>query len=138
MALGRQHDIQLSHDEPSHEHSDERAHERLLECVEECLNCLAVCTTTLQHCLAKGGALSDIHLVGVLMDCAEICQTNANFMLRGSPFHVVTCSACAELCRACEETCRAIRGDEQLEQCADECALAAAACGEMAATERGA
>ena len=31
----------------------------------------------------------------VLLDCAEICQTSANFMLRGSPLHTNTCAACA-------------------------------------------
>ena len=29
-------------------------------------------------------------------------------MLRGSPYHVITCAACAELCRACEEACRGV------------------------------
>ena len=47
-------------------------------------NCHAVCTLSLQHCLASGGEHTEINLVGVLLDCAEMCQTSANFMLRGS------------------------------------------------------
>ena len=66
--------------------------------------------------------LTEINLVGLLLDCAEMCQTSANFMLRGSPYHVITCGACAELCRACEEACRGVTGDEQLTHCADVCA----------------
>jgi hypothetical protein len=73
-----------------------------------------------------------VNLVGVLLDCADICQTSANFMLRGSPYHVVTCAACAELCRACEEGCRAAVRDEQLVHCAEVCAACAESCERMA------
>ena len=71
-------------------------------------------------------------LVGVLLDCAELCQVSADFMLRGSPFHTVTCAACAELCRACEEACRAVGDDEQMAHCADVCAACAESCTRMA------
>jgi hypothetical protein len=112
---------------PSHEH----AQDELLECVEECLNCHAVCTITLQHCMAKGGALTELNLVGLLLDCAEICQTSANFMLRGSPYHIITCGACAELCRACAAACDAIPDDEQMAHCAEVCGECAESCGRM-------
>jgi hypothetical protein len=85
------------------EPSDQHTHDEMQECIEECLNCHAVCTMTLQHCIATGGDHTEVNLIGILLDCAEICQTSANFMLRGSPYHVVTCASCAELCRACEE-----------------------------------
>src|SRR4026207_1082994 len=97
--------------EPDHEHDE--GHDELQHCIEECLNCHAVCTMTAQYCLTEGGedagrhsiggVLAGVNLIGVLLACAEICQVSANFMLRGSPHHVVTCMACAELCRACEE-----------------------------------
>ena len=113
--------------------SDDQAYDELQECIEECLNCHAVCTMTLQHCLASGGPqLTDVNLVGLVLDCAEICQVSANFMLRGSPYHVITCAACAELCRACEESCRGVSGDEQVMHSADVCAGCATACDRMA------
>lgn len=111
----------------SHDH----AQDELLECVEECLNCHAVCTMTLQHCMAKGGQHTELNLVGLLLDCAEMCQTSANFMLRGSPYHVVTCGACAELCRACANACNVLPDDEQLVHCAEVCAECAASCDTM-------
>ena len=44
----------------SHEH----AHDEMQECIEECLNCHAVCTLTLQHCIASGGGeLTEVNLV---------------------------------------------------------------------------
>ena len=33
----------------------EQTHDDMQECIEECLNCHAVCTMTLQHCIASGG-----------------------------------------------------------------------------------
>ena len=110
---------------------DEQTHDDMQECIEECLNCHAVCTMTLQHCIASGGDRTEVNLVGILLDCAEMCQTSANFMLRGSPYHVITCGACAELCRACEEACRNVQDDEQLAHCADVCASCAEACDRM-------
>ena len=108
-------------------------HEMLQHCIEECLNCHATCTATAQYCLAEGGPLADADHIGLLLDCAEICQTSANFMLRGSPYHPITCLACAELCRACEESCRTIAAeDEQLALCADACAECAQHCERMA------
>jgi hypothetical protein len=112
--------------------ADEHTHDAMQECIEECLNCHAVCTMTLQHCIATGGEHTEVNLIGILLDCAEICQTSANFMLRGSPYHVVTCAACAELCRACEEACRGITADEQLAHCGDVCVTCAESCDRMA------
>jgi len=112
----------------SHQHT----HDAMQECIEECLNCHAVCTMTLQHCIATGGEHTEVNLIGILLDCAEICQTSANFMLRGSPYHVVTCAACAELCRACEDACRAVTADEQLAHCGEVCAACAESCDQMA------
>ena len=114
-----------------HEHE----HDSMQEGIESCLNCHAVCTMTAQHCLVTGGEHADVNIVGVLLDCAEICQTSANFMLRGSPFHPITCAACAELCRACEEVCRSLAGDEQLDDCAELCAICADSCEAMAQAE---
>jgi len=133
MARGDGHDHEHEgHGHAGHEHDE--AQDRLLECIEECLNCHVSCTMTVQHCLASGGELADVNLVGVLLDCAELCQTTANFMLRGSPYHALTCAACAELCRLCEEVCRADGdSDEQLTHCAEVCATCAELCETMVA-----
>lgn len=122
-----------AHDAGAHDHEHDHAHEELQECIEECLNCYAACTMTAQHCLITGGEMAGVDLVSVLLDCAELCHTSANFMLRGSPYHTITCGACAELCRACAEGCSSIEGDEQLEHCAEMCTACAESCERMAA-----
>lgn len=120
----------MSHDHHDHDHDHDDDHETH-DCIEKCLNCHASCTMTAQYCLAEGGTMADPEHVGVLLDCAEISQTSANFMLRGSPFHAGTCAVCAELCRAAETACRAFPEDEQLAECADACAQCAESCERM-------
>lgn len=122
----------------THDHADDLGPDgdMLQACIEECLNCHVACTTTAQYCLSQGGAHADPDHVGLLLDCAEICQTSANFMLRGSPYHPIVCLACAELCRACEESCRSVDpDDEQMRLCAESCATCAEHCERMAETD---
>lgn len=121
------------HHDHDHEHAHDHEHDELQECIEECLNCYAGCTITAQHCLASGGKLAEVNLVGVLLDCAELCNVSANFMLRGSPYHAITCAACAEICRECAEGCRTVEDDEQLAHCAEMCDQCAESCERMAA-----
>ena len=52
--------------EPDHEHDEE--HDELQRCIEECLNCHAVCTMTAQYCLTEGGEHADVNIIGVLLD----------------------------------------------------------------------
>ena len=139
MARGHQHGTAESshrhahHHDHEHDHDHELDHDRLQECIEECLQCHAVCTMTVQHCLVKGGEHAEVDIVGVLLDCAEICQTSANFMLRGSPYHALTCTTCATICQVCAEACASVDDDEQLAHCAEVCTSCAESCAQMAA-----
>lgn len=123
------------HTHDAMDEGQDHEHDEIQQCIEECLNCHASCTMTAQYALGEGGDKADPGLVGVLLDCAEICQTSANFMLRGSPYHGATCAACAELCRAAEEALREFADDEQLAHCAETCATCAASCEQMAAMD---
>ena len=123
------------HDHADHDHDHE--HDEMDECIEVCLQSHVICTMTAQYALAQGGQLADVGTVGLLLDCAEICQTSANFMVRGSPFHTTTCAACAEVCRACAEACRGFAGDEHMEHCADVCEACAESCAAMSAGSAG-
>ena len=136
MARGHHHGTaEASHGhghDHDHDHDHELDHDRLQECIEECLQGHAVCAMTVQHCLVKGGEHAEVDIVSVLLDCAEICQTNANFMLRGSPYHALTCTTCAAVCQVCAEACGSI-DDEQMAHCAEVCASCAESCEQMAA-----
>jgi len=125
----------------AHDHDHGEAHDHhdaMDDCIEACLQCHVVTTMTAQYCLAQGGEMADMSHVGLLLDTAEIAQTSANFMLRGSPFHTLACGVCAELCRACAEACRSIPGDdEHLLHCAQICESCASHCEEMVEEEEG-
>jgi hypothetical protein len=106
---------------------------KLQECVDNCTECHAICVATAQHCLELGGEHAAPHHIRTLLDCAQICQTSADFMLRQSAHHPAVCRCCAELCRACEEECRRMAGgDELMRRCAEACARCAESCDRMA------
>jgi hypothetical protein len=104
------------------------------QCIEECTRCHAICLQTAGHCLELGGKHADPAHIRLLLDCAEMCQTSANFMLGGSDLHQRICTACAEVCRACAEDCeRMAAGDQMMKDCAEECRRCAESCERMAA-----
>ncbi len=104
----------------------------LQSCIALCGECHEVCLQTVTHCLDKGGRHAEAGHIRLLLDCAEICATSANFMLRGSDLHAATCGACAEVCDRCAEDCRRFGDDEVMRHCAELCVRCAELCHEMA------
>jgi hypothetical protein len=100
-------------------------------CIEDCLSCHAVCLDTVSYCLEQGGKHVEAEHIRTLLDCAEICQTSANFMLRDSSFHAYTCDICAEICEECAEQCEQFTNDEQMQACTESCRRCAASCQDM-------
>jgi len=89
---------------------------------------------TLDHCLQMGGRHAEAGHIRKLMDCAEICNSAASFMLRGSDEHAKTCAVCAEICIHCAESCERIAGDDAtMKKCAEMCRRCATSCERMAA-----
>ena len=103
------------------------------QCIQECLNCHRVCLSTVAYCLQMGGQHAGATHITLLLDCAEICQTSANFMLRGSQFHMRTCGVCAEVCDRCAEDCAQFGDDRMMQECAQACRRCAESCRRMAA-----
>jgi len=101
------------------------------KCIDECLSCHSICTDTTDYCLKKGGNHAEARHIRTMMDCAEICQTSANFMLRGSELHTNTCAACAVVCEACAKSCDTIEDDETMKRCAEACRRCAEECRRM-------
>jgi hypothetical protein len=66
---------------------------------------------------AGGMELDPVHL-RLLLDCAQICETAADFMSRNSPYHLYLCEVCAAICEACAESC-ALAG--AMKECAAVC-----------------
>ncbi len=105
----------------------------MLQCIEVCLDCHKACLQTIPYCLQQGGMHAESNHIRLMMDCADICQTSANFMLRGSDLHSITCGACAEICERCAADCDRMGGDDtRMAACAEECRRCADACRQMA------
>jgi hypothetical protein len=101
------------------------------ECVDHCLACHRICLQmAMNHCLETGGQHVEPPHFRLMMNCAEICQTSANFMLSGSDLHHLTCGVCAEVCRRCAEDCARV-GD--MDECVRACRVCAESCEKMAA-----
>lgn len=107
-------------------------HEHMQRCIREYLQCHSVCLETVTHCLHTGDKHAEAGHIRLLLDCVEICQTSANFMLRGSDLHTHTCGVCAEVCERCARSCEQMGNDEQMQACAEACRRCAESCRRMA------
>jgi len=101
-------------------------------CIDECVRCHEICLATIPYGLEQGGAHTDEAHVNLLLDCANISQAAADFMLRGSDEYGRICAACAALCQRCAEDCDRFVGDEVMHACAESCRHCADACDQMA------
>lgn len=103
----------------------------LSDCVQDCLESHKMCLETARYCMDKGGKHVSTKHLSLLLDCAEICQTTANSLLRRSSQHAVICEACARVCEACASDCDSFAADAQMRQCALTCRTCAQSCRDM-------
>jgi hypothetical protein len=106
--------------------------QEMRDCIQACTDCHEICLETISHCLSMGGKHADPAHIKLLQDCAQICATSADFMLRGSEYHAETCGTCAILCEACADSCESMAdGDELMMRCAETCRACAESCRSM-------
>ncbi len=84
------------------------------------------------YCLQKGGMYAEPEKINWILDCAELCQTNANFMLRTSLMYARICAICAVVCDRCAQECEKMSYDPQMKACAQICRHCAESCRQMA------
>jgi hypothetical protein len=108
----------------------------ITQCIDACESCHRVCVDTVSYCLAQGGRHAALAHVRLLLDCAQICDTTKDFMVRGSNLHGTACQACADVCDACAAACEQFTGDAQMTACAQKCRSCADACRRAARVTR--
>lgn len=107
--------------------------QEMQDCISNCMNCHAVCLETISHCLSMGGEHASPKHIGLLQDCAQICATSADFMLRMSDYHPQIFGVCADICESCAKDCESMAdGDDFMQRCADACRRCAESCRQMA------
>lgn len=103
-------------------------------CIDNCLQCFAACEETKAHCIELGRRHVDSQHLTSLADCAVLCSTSANLMLRMSPLHARACGLCADACDRCRESCERVdSNDDTMRRCIDLCERCADSCRRMAA-----
>ncbi|HWD27548.1 MAG TPA: four-helix bundle copper-binding protein [Rhizomicrobium sp.] len=101
------------------------------DCIDTCLDCHKTCLgMAMTHCLETGGGHVAPQHFRLMIDCAAICATAADFMLHKSQFHHQLCGLCAEVCTACADDCARLGG---MEDCVAACRRCAEHCRKMAA-----
>ncbi len=127
---------QLSTHEASRVAATEGGHhtnEEMSKCIQLCRDCHAICTQTIAHYLKLGGRHATPDRIRLLVDCAQMCATSADYMLRESTFHDRTCRLCSDLCKLCAKDCEQLAGgDQMLKQCIEMCQRCAESCERMA------
>lgn len=101
-----------------------------LECLRNCTECHNVCLemSVQPQVVTKLGA-DDVKL---LLNCAEMCATCADFLDTNSPYHPLICGTCSTICDACTQMCER-SGLDVLRSCATTCSTCADSCRRMAA-----
>ena len=102
------------------------------QCIDECVRCHEVCLSTIPYCLEQGDEHAEEAHIVLLQDCAEICRTHVDFMLRGSDEQERISVACAAICRHCADDCDRLSDDDVMRACAEACRRCADSCERMA------
>jgi hypothetical protein len=92
------------------------------QCVEACRECKKCCAA-----LATSGGL-DSRTIGMVKDCAEICKTCSNLVLRESHFSANISKLCAKACKDCAAACEKASQSGIAQDCAAACRHCAEAC----------
>jgi hypothetical protein len=109
--------------------------DEMKKCIQLCRDCHAMCTQTILHCLKLGGRHAAPDHIRLMEDCAQMCATAADYMLRESPFHDRICRLCSDLCKQCGKDCEQVAAEDQMvKECIEMCRKCAGSCERMAST----
>ena len=101
----------------------------LSDTIDACERAHRSCTESVIHGMQQGGPSAEWELIQLLLDCADINETAADFMLRSSRLHHLTCQVAAEVSDKCASACEKLsKVDVRLKECAEACRRAATAC----------
>jgi hypothetical protein len=106
--------------------------EETRRCIQACADCHQYCIETTVYCRQRGAAYADAAHLRLLLDCAELCHTTADFMLRGSELSIEICTLCSDVTERCAFSCERFDDDRQLRACAEACRRTVLLCRELA------
>ncbi|MGZ3159014.1 MAG: four-helix bundle copper-binding protein [Burkholderiaceae bacterium] len=102
------------------------SHNSTQSCMEICTQChQTLLHTAMQYCLPMGGKYLAPDHFRLMMNCAEMCQTTANFQLSDSTYCRQVSALTADMCDECATICEQM-GD--MEDCVLACRQCAQCC----------
>jgi hypothetical protein len=110
--------------------ADDEPSPEMQRCIEACRACHKTCLQlAMNQCLELEGKYLEPEHFRLLLNCAEICHTTANFMISRSHLHPLLCGVCAEVCAKCASSCEAV-GD--MASCVQQCRDCSGHCRQIA------
>ncbi len=100
-------------------------------CIESCQSCSRTCLETAHYCLTQQGVSAGSTILGLLFQCADVCQLSVRMMAAESEFHHQSCELCFEVCQRCAVECEKYEQDEVFKKCAKVCRRCAEDCRKM-------
>jgi hypothetical protein len=110
----------------------------LVRCIEECLDCGAVCTSCADACLAEPDVPELVSCIRFCLDCADACRAAGSVLTRQTEaapevVRAIT-QACAVACRASGDECeRHAAHHDHCRICEGVCRRCEQACNEVLA-----
>lgn len=113
--------------------------DKLLACIEACVECAQACTACADACLSEDTVAELTKCIRSDLDCADICDTTGRVLSRHTGYDAnITRSplqACAAACKACGDECEQHAGmHDHCRVCADACRRCEQACQDLLAT----
>jgi hypothetical protein len=106
------------------------AHSNMKNSIDRAQDAHRVCSEVMIHCLAMGGKMGERDHIRLLLDCADMCEITANYMMRGSPLYRQICALCAQICDLCASQCEQF-DDSLVRKCMESCKACAEMCQQM-------
>ena len=103
-----------------------RAGERFAVAIAATTDCHQACVEAMSYGLQRRGESAHLLHARLMLDCAQICDTTRDMMLRSSDFAHQVARLCADVCERCAASCE--RLGQGMEACAGACRRSAEAC----------
>lgn len=97
-------------------------------CIDACLTAHRLCLgTAATHGLGMGGQHASPRHMNLLLDCAAMCQSTADFAIRRSEMTGFVAGLCSHICKICGDECDEF-ADDSMRECAKACHHCAREC----------
>lgn len=99
-------------------------------CIDKCNSCTQTCYECYKACLNEPDVNARKNCIGMLIECAQMCQMSTSLMSMDGQFIKEHCTLCATICDKCAAECDMFQNDH-CTKCATECYACAEECKKM-------